>query len=102
MQSSFIVLHTRSAPFQLPYPPCIEPMLRTRGDCKFNGTAVVQGRRHGSKPASCLLTTRRRPTNNTARQDGERARREGRGQGAELDARGQSTAADSFGPVGAA
>ena len=45
----------------LPYPSCIEPMLlRTRCDCKFNGTAaVVQGRRQGPEPAALLP----RPTN---------------------------------------
>ena len=82
----------------LPYPSCIEPMLlRTRCDCKFNGTAaVVQGRRQGPEPAALLPLTAYQRATNTARQDRER---EGRGRGAELDARGQSTPADSCGPV---
>ena len=53
-------------------------LLRTRCDCKFNGTAaVVQGRRQGPEPAA---TAYQRATN-TARQDREREGREGTGRG---------------------
>ena len=75
----------------LPYPTCIEPMLRTRCDCKFNGTAaVVQGRRQGPEPAA-LLPPR---GGGAAAYQQHRQTREGRGRGR----KGQSTAADSCGP----
>ena len=93
MQSSFIVLHTRS----LPFPPCIEPMLlRTRCDCKFNGTAaVVQGRRQGPEPAALLP----RPTNEQPTLPDKTESGKG-GDGARSWTQGGSRrAADSCGPV---
>ena len=57
-------------------------LLRTRCDCKFNGTAaVVQGRRQGPEPAALLPLTAYQRATNTARQDREREGREGTGRG---------------------